>query len=100
MYIYNVTIQLDIKIEKNWLQWMYQEHLQEVMNTGCFDSYTLLELMEPNEPDSKTYVVQYFTDSKDRYTNYIENFAPLLRQKGLDKFQNQFIAFRTILKKL
>lgn len=100
MYIYNVTIQLDLSIETEWLQWMYQEHLQEVMSTGCFDSYTLLELLEPYEPDSKTYVVQYFTDSNERYTNYIENFAPLLRQKGLDKFQNQFIAFRTILKKI
>lgn len=100
MYIYNVTIQLDKIIEKNWLQWMYQEHLQEVMDTGCFDSYTLLELLEPIEPETKTFIVQYFTDSNERYANYIENYAPLLRQKGLDKFQNQFIAFRSILKKL
>lgn len=100
MYIYNVTIQIEDAIQTEWLEWMQHEHLEEVMGTGMFDSYSFLELLEPIEAGSKTYVAQYFTTSETRYTQYIEQFAPALRQKGFEKFGDQFIAFRTILKKI
>ncbi len=99
MYIYNVTIKIDIDIEQEWLTWMQEEHLKEVVATGMFDSYSFLELIEPTEEGSKTFIAQYFTDSIDRYEAYIEAFAPMLRQKGMDKFGDRFIAFRTIIKK-
>ncbi len=98
MYIYNVTIKIDSAIEHEWVSWMRNEHLEEVIATGMFDKYSFLELIEPSELDSKTYVAQYYTDSEIRYEQYIQQFAPALRQKGLEKFGDQFIAFRTILK--
>ena len=45
MYIYNVTIKIDIDIEQEWLTWMQEEHLKEVVATGMFDSYSFLELI-------------------------------------------------------
>lgn len=100
MYIYNVTIKIDAAIENDWLQWMHNEHLEDVMSTGMFDSYSFLQLLDPAEEGYCTYIAQYFTDSESRYGQYIEQFAPALRQKGFDQFGNQFIAFRSILKKL
>lgn len=100
MYIYNVSIKLIPSIESAWLQWMKEEHMNEVLSTGMFDNAYLFELLEPkDEEDSKTYIAQYFTDSEERYTNYIEKYAPTLREKGYEKFGNQFIAFRSIMKK-
>lgn len=98
MYIYNVSIKIAYAIEGEWIKWMKEEHMDEVIATGMFDSYSFYELVDPISDDGKTFVAQYFTDSKDRYEMYIEKFAPLLRQKGYDKFGNQFIAFRTIMK--
>lgn len=98
MYIYNVTIKIDESIEQEWLKWMHDEHLDEVKGTGMFDRYQFLELIDPAEEGSKTYIAQYFTDSESRYQQYIQEFAPALRQKGLDRFGDRFIAFRTILK--
>ncbi|MBK8145577.1 MAG: DUF4286 family protein [Bacteroidetes bacterium] len=100
MFIYNVTIKINASIEVEWLHWMQTEHLAEVVGTGMFHDYSFLELLEPNEEGSKTYIAQYFTSDQTLYQKYIEDFAPLLRQKGLDKFGDQFIAFRTILKKI
>ena len=100
MFIYNVTIKIDLSIEEEWLAWMQNEHMDEVIATGMFDSYSFLELMEPAEEDAKTYIAQYITDSERRYQQYIEEHAPALRQKGIEKFGDKFIAFRTILKKL
>lgn len=100
MYIYNVSIKLIPTIETEWLRWMKEEHMNEVLNTGMFDDAQLFELLEPkDEEESKTYIAQYITDSEERYTTYIEKFAPALREKGYEKFGNQFIAFRSIMKK-
>ncbi len=100
MYIYNVTIKISLSIEQEWLAWMKNEHLDEVIATGMFDKYSFLELIDPADEDSKTYIAQYFTDGEDRYNQYIEHFAPALRQKGYELFGDEFIAFRTILKKI
>jgi hypothetical protein len=100
MYIYNVTIKINASIEDEWLHWMHTEHLAEVVATGMFHDYSFLELLEPAEEGTKTYIAQYHTSDKTLYQQYIEDFAPLLRQKGIDKFGDQFIAFRTILKKI
>ena len=98
MYIYNVSIKLLPEIETEWIDWMKNEHILEVMDTGMFDGYSLLELMDPVDEDGKTYIAQYCTDSKARYERYIAEFAPLLREKGYAKFGNRFIAFRSIMR--
>ncbi len=98
MYIYNVSIKVTPQIEAAWTRWMKEEHLDEVIATGMFDRYSFYELLEPADEEGKTFVAQYFTDSEERYKKYIEEFAPLLREKGFQKFGNQFIAFRSIMK--
>jgi hypothetical protein len=101
MYIYNVTIKILPSIETEWLTWMEHEHLDEVISTGCFDSYSFLKLIDPiSDDDGITYIAQYFTDSKERYEMYINEHAPRLREIGYARFGAQFIAFRTVLQKI
>jgi hypothetical protein len=35
MYIYNVTINIDESVHKEWLSWI-QNHIQDVLATGRF----------------------------------------------------------------
>lgn len=102
MYTYNVTIKILPSIEEEWLQWMKNEHIQEVLSTQLFSDFSFYQLLEPtdHEEDGITYVVQYFTHEKKNYERYIEEYAPALRQKGFDRFGDRFIAFRTLLRKL
>ena len=99
-YIYNVSIKIQFDIEEQWLAWMKNEHIPEVIATTLFDSYTFFELLEPIDEEGKTFVVQYFTDSALRYEKYIAEYAALLRAKGFEKFSNKFIAFRSIMKEV
>jgi len=102
MYYYNVTIKVTPAIEKEWLAWMWNEHLEAVTGTGCFDRYEFFQLIEPvdAEDEGVTYVAQYQTDSVARYERYLDEFAPALRERGFQLFGNQFIAFRSVLKKM
>ncbi len=95
--IYNVTIKIETTLAAEWLQWMQQTHIPEVIATGCFTHAVTLRLMETDEEEGLTYAVQYFAASKANYNCYIEKFAPQLRQKNFDKWGNKFIAFRSVM---
>jgi Domain of unknown function (DUF4286) len=97
MYIYNVTIKLNWAIHDQWLQWMKETHIVDVMATNCFEKYIFSRLLETNEDEGPTYTVQYYCASKAIYNSYILKFAPKLRQDGFDKFGNSFIGFRSLL---
>ncbi len=98
MYIYNVTVKVDHAIVKEWAQWLKTEHIPEVIGTGCFTTATVLELLENVDEEGATFAVQYKTARLEDYKRYLAEFAPEMRQKGLDKWGDRFIAFRTLMK--
>ncbi len=96
-FIYNVTIKVTTDIAKEWLQWLKEEHITDVIGTGCFTNATILHLLEVEDSEGPTYAVQYFAESKSLYNLYIEKYAAKMRQKGFDKWGDRFIAFRSIM---
>lgn len=97
MFIYNVTSKVDHSISTAWLQWMKEEHIPEVIATGCFTKATILHLLETDDSEGPTYAIQYAAESKASYNRYIEQFAPAMRQKVMTKWGNKFIAFRSVM---
>lgn len=96
MFLYNVTLILEDAVAAEWLQWMQEIHIPEVMATGLFVSNRLLKVVDsPNE--GITYCAQYVADSLADYTNYQDNHAPLLQAKLNEKFANRFVAYRTLM---
>src|SRR5688500_13838460 len=97
MIIYNVTTKVSVLVKDRWVEWMKQEHIPEVMATGMFHDYRFCRLLEQDDSDGPTYTIQYFTDTLENYYTYIQEHAPMLRQKGFDAFGDQFVAFRTVM---
>ncbi len=97
MIVYNVTIKITNAIHTEWLHWLKEEHVPDIIQTGCFTHATILRLMEVDDAEGPTYAVQYFAESKGLYNNYIENHAAMMRQKSFAKWDNQFIAFRSVM---
>lgn len=98
MLVYNVTLNVEASIETEWLQWMKEVHLPEVMATGKFKTFRMYKIRN-HEPDDKSinYCVQYDAESEANYLSYINEFAPALKEKTLKKYGEQVLAFRTIL---
>jgi len=97
MIIYNVTIKIQRSITNDWLQWLKEEHIPGIIQTGCFTHAVILRLLEVDDSEGPTFAVQYFAESKGLYNNYIENHAAGMRQKAFDKWGDQFIAFRSVM---
>lgn len=96
--IYNVTTKVHHAIHHHWLQWLREEHIPEIIETGCFTHANILELMEVDLSEGPTYAVQYIAESKGLYNLYIENFSAAMRKKAFDKWGDQFIAFRSVMR--
>ena len=97
MFIYNVTTKVTHSIHQVWLQWIKEEHIPDIINTGCFTNATILQLLEVDDSEGPTYAIQYFAESKSLYNIYIEKFAPVMRQRAIEKWGDKFIAFRSIM---
>ena len=97
MIIYNVTIKVDHSIAEEWMSWLKNEHIPDLIATGCFTHATILHLLEADDTEGITYAVQYHAESKALYNRYIENFSEMMRKKATDKWGNKFIAFRYVM---
>jgi hypothetical protein len=97
MFIYNITIKVENEILKEWMQWQKEIHIPEMIATGCFYDHRFYKLLEHEEEDGKTFVIQFYANFKNEYDNYVENFAEQLRQKSREKWKDHVISFRTLL---
>ncbi|MCX6299906.1 MAG: DUF4286 family protein [Bacteroidetes bacterium] len=97
MYIYNITSKIDPSIHENWVAWMKETHIPEVMATNCFTQYQFVRLLEVDDSDGPTYAIQYMANSKADYNRYLEIHAPLLSKKAANAWGNLFIGFRSLM---
>jgi len=96
MYIYNVTINIEETKHDEWLVWMKNEHIPEMLATGKFSKAIMSRVLVEEEMGGLTYSVQYTTDSKKTLEQYYLEDAKRLRAKT-NRFAGQFVAFRTEL---
>ncbi len=98
MIIYNVTNKVAHGIHRQWLKWLQEEHIPEVLATGCFGAATVLHLVEADDEDGITYAIQYQAPDMQHYERYLSEYAEKLRAQSFEKWGSQFIAFRTLMR--
>ena len=100
MIIYNVTVKVETPVAAAWIDWLQKEHIPEVIETGCFTHASILHLFEQDDEESVTYAIQYHAPGIESYEKYINDHAPEMRRKGVSKWGDKFIAYRTVMKKI
>lgn len=96
MYIYNVTINIETSVHDEWLKWVQEEHIPDVMKTGCFVDSRMLKVLNV-EDEGTTYSIQYTFLNMSDMEEYRAKHAPRLQKHTNDKFKDKFVAFRTLL---
>ena len=97
MFVYNTTVKVDNEIVQEWLQWQKEVHIPGIMATNLFSDNKILKLLEHDDSNSSTYILQYFTETKENYNRYINEYAPDFLGKTLEKWGNNFVDFRTLM---
>ncbi|MFM2155738.1 MAG: hypothetical protein RL516_487 [Bacteroidota bacterium] len=97
MIIYNVTVNVDHDVAEDWLSWMIDAHIPDVLNTGMFHDYSILRLVGDEKSGGITYAIQYRALNMAMYERYKDEFAPALQADAMQRFAGKFVAFRTLL---
>jgi hypothetical protein len=97
MLLYNVTVGVDPDIEQDWLKWMREKHIPEVLRTGMFVESKMYKVLHDTNDGTISYSVQYFARSIDQIQEYLEVFAPKLVEEHRVRFLNKHVAFQTLL---
>lgn len=98
MIIYSVTVAIDREIEDDWVAWMRDVHLDDVLATGCFERASFRRVLQPDLHRGRaTYTTEYLCPSMERFETYEQEHAPRLRQDVLDRYAQRFSASRMLL---
>ncbi|MEX0314609.1 MAG: DUF4286 family protein [Allomuricauda sp.] len=97
MLIYNVTINIDESVHDEWLSWMKDKHVPDMLSTGKFSHAKMAKVLVEEEMGGVTYSVQYTTKDRATLESYYREDAERLRGDGLKRFADKFVAFRTEL---
>ncbi|MFC4870541.1 DUF4286 family protein [Negadavirga shengliensis] len=97
MILYNVTINIDVDKEEEFIDWMKHVHMPKVMETGMFFDCKFFRLIQENTGEGVNYSAQYFTETFEKLQLYQEQFADVLRSDIKEKFGNHYVSFRSVL---
>jgi hypothetical protein len=97
MILYNVTVNVDKDAETEWLNWMRETHIPDVLATGMFLENKLFRILHDSEDGSINYSVQYFAENMDKLNEYMQVHSKKLQQDVQIKFQDRVVSFRTLL---
>jgi len=79
MYIYNVTTNIEESVHDEWLAWMNENHIPDVMATGKFLSAKMAKVLVEEDMGGITYSVQFTTVDKEtleKYVKMLHNYSP------------------------
>lgn len=101
MILYNVTVNIDSDVEQDWINWMKEIHIPEVMETGFFTEYRMMKMLTEHQDETgKTYAIQYMANSLDELETYLNTAAPKLQKASIIRYGTKLAAFRTVLEEV
>ncbi len=100
MILYNVTVKINTSLEEDWLRWMKEVHIPDVMNTGLFKSHQLCRLLHEEEDGGTTFAIQYYCENMEALEEYQKEHAGALQAEHTERYKGQSVAFRTLMEVL
>jgi hypothetical protein len=85
------------EIHDSWLAWMKSERIPEIMHSKLFYQYQMVRLLEIDDADGPTYAVQFYTDSMEKYEQYLAEFMQQHNTSGVKKWGIQTVEFNTLM---
>lgn len=97
MVLYNVTVRVEQAVEAEWLAYMKEQHIPDVLKTGFFEGYYMAKILAETDPGAVAYAIQYRCKSQTELARYEKECAPALREDFIGRFGEKALSFRTLL---
>lgn len=63
----------------------------------CFSEYRIWKLLNTDDDEGPTYIIQYSANAMEDYERYLTIYADELRNKSFNKWGDNFITFRSLM---
>lgn len=101
MIVYNVTVKIETSVAGDWLEWMLDKHIPDVMATGFFIESSINKIqVKGGEQDGPTYAIKYLCKDMETLEKYQNEVAPRLQSEHSDRYRDKFVAFRTLMEEV
>jgi hypothetical protein len=97
MILFNITVNISQAAEKDWLRFMKEVHIPEIMASGLPLETKLLRLLTEIDNEGVTYTNQFIFRTMEDFLAYQTNYQSELQNKHHQKFNGQYVSFRTLL---
>lgn len=96
IYIVNVTLKKEKQAE--WLKWMKEVHIPNVLKTGYFFEADIFSVILPAKSGNETsFSIQYKSETYEKFMSYTVKESKRLRKEVEDKFGNELVITRQVL---
>src|SRR5690606_2651872 len=89
MYIYNVTVNVEEAVHQQWLQWMKEIYIPEMLKTDLFAKARILRVLVDEEMGGLTFSVQYYAKDKESLKRYYAEHSHIFRAKENRLFRSE-----------
>ncbi|MFO7446817.1 MAG: DUF4286 family protein [Ignavibacteriaceae bacterium] len=98
LYVVNTTIKKHLQGE--WLKWMKETHIPNVIATGYLTKAEIYTVILPQKGgDEITFSVQYYSDSYEKFMAYSVKESKRLQKEHTDKFGDYISEERFVFEK-
>jgi hypothetical protein len=98
MYVYNITTNIEGASEQEWILWMQETHIPEMLETGKFLSAKMCKVLVEEDMGGVTYSVQYTSETKEALEAFYKEDSINLKNKMNSKYAGKFVFFETEMK--
>ncbi len=86
MVLYTVYLEVARARAQEWHTWMADEHVPEVLETGCFHNAWMCRVEEQDSPTHIAYRILYLAKSTEVFATYEAEHAPALKKDHTDRY--------------
>lgn len=76
---------------------MRNDFIPEMIATELFSYYRIVKILDIDESDVPTYAIQYFTDSRAKYDQFVQLYSNKFSQKAIEKWKDKIFSFRSLM---
>ncbi|MES2517582.1 MAG: DUF4286 family protein [Bacteroidota bacterium] len=100
MLIHNITYNIEKELENDFLDWMKNVHVQNVMITGFPKSFKIMRLLTEIDNGGATFSVQYKFDSIEGFEVFENEYFDDLNAAVDKRYRGKYVFFPSLLEEL
>ncbi len=95
--LYNETFKVEETIATEWLTWMKETQIPNILKTGLFESFQINKLLFTEEDGGVTFAIQFICQNMHNMQMYQRNHVNHFQTAMQADFKDKYVVFRTLM---